>query len=69
MTEPEHDDRRSGPLVRLLAWLGDQMTVPPDEMPDDPLLAGIEDLPPEERDARMRVWLQRLRRGRGDGGG
>jgi hypothetical protein len=67
MTGPEHDDRGSNPLVRLLDWLGELLQVPPDETRDDPLLTGIEDLPPEEQAARKRVWWDQFRRGR-DGG-
>ncbi len=43
---------------------------PPDEAEAaDPLLADIDRLPPEEQAARRQVWMQRFRRGRGDGAG
>lgn len=64
MTGPEHDGRGSNPLVRLLDWLGEFLRLPSDETPDDPLLTGIEDLPPEQQSARRRIWWGQFRRGR-----
>ena len=68
-TDPGRDVRRSGPLRRLFGWLGSRLPGPPDEPPDDPLWADLENLSPDERAARMRVWEAQFRRGRGDGNG
>ena len=35
----------------------------------DPILDGIDRLPPDEQQARRDVWLAQQRRGRGDGSG
>ena len=35
----------------------------------DPLLDGIDRLPPKEQVARRQAWLAQMRRGRGDGNG
>jgi hypothetical protein len=35
----------------------------------DPLLDGIDRLPPKEQEARRQAWLAQMRRGRGDGNG
>jgi hypothetical protein len=42
---------------------------PDDPAVADPLLDGIDELPPEERQARRGAWLAQMRRGRGDGNG
>jgi hypothetical protein len=43
---------------------------PPDDGgAPDPLLEGIETLPPAEQQARRDAWLAQMRRGRGDGNG
>ncbi|MFH0751954.1 MAG: hypothetical protein V2B17_08980 [Chloroflexota bacterium] len=60
----------AGAVRRLPGRLLGLLPGPPDDdAPADPLLAGIDRLPPEERAARRRAWMQRLRRGRGDGNG
>ena len=65
MTSDPQDERgRANPLLRLLDWLGDLLQDPTDEAEGDPLLGGIEDLPPEEQAARRRLWWGRFRRGR-----
>jgi len=67
---PEPAAPRVGPLRRLVRWLVDQLPGPPEEhAPGDPLLSGLEALPPDERAARMSSWGARFRRGRGDGNG
>lgn len=59
-----------GALRRSLARLLNLLPVPPDDdAPPDPLLANLEGLPPEEQAARRQAWMQRFRRGRGDGNG
>ena len=42
---------------------------PDDPAVADPLLDGIDRLPPKEQVARRQAWLAQLRRGRGDGNG
>jgi hypothetical protein len=68
-TPQDRGPRKPNPLARFLGWLGDLIPSPPAETPDDPLLDGLDDLPAEEREARMRVWNAQFRRGRGDGNG
>ena len=61
---------RPGPIRRLVERLLGLMPGPPDEAEaGDPLLAGLDKLPPEEREARLRAWRGKFRWGRGDGGG
>jgi hypothetical protein len=60
--------RLPGPFRRALAWLVSLLPTPPDDtQPRDPLLDGLDDLPPEEREARSRVLYGRSRWGRGNG--
>jgi hypothetical protein len=68
-TGHERDVPRPGPLRRLFGWLAGRLPGPPEETPVDPLLVGLEDLSPEEYEARMRAWQAQFRRGRGDGNG
>jgi hypothetical protein len=42
---------------------------PGDPAVADPLLDGLDRLPPDEQQARRDAWLAQERRGRGDGGG
>ena len=58
-------------LRRLLDRLLSAVPVPPARAPveGDGVLDNLDELPPAERDARMRVWHSRTRRGRGDGWG
>lgn len=59
---------RPGPLRRVLSWLVGLLPSPPDEQAArDPLVDGLDDLPPEEREARSRVLYGRSRWGRGNG--
>lgn len=58
---------RPGTVRRLLAAIADLLPVPPAQEPPDPLLAGLDELTPTERAARLRVSHGRFRRGRGDG--
>ena len=60
--------RRPGPIRRLLAALLDQLPGPPDGRAD-PELEGLDQLSPEEREARLKVSRARFRWGRGDGAG
>jgi hypothetical protein len=57
--------------VRRVAWglLGLLPGPPGDPAVADPLLAGLDRLPPDEQQARRDAWLAQERRGRGDGGG
>ena len=60
----------AGAVRRLPGRLLGLLPGPPDDdVPADPLLAGIDRLPPEERAARRQAWLAQIRRGRGDGNG
>lgn len=62
------DARRPGPIRRVLSWLVDLLPAPrDDDQPRDPLVDGLDDLPPEEREARSRVLYGRSRWGRGNG--
>jgi hypothetical protein len=55
---------------RVLGGLLGLLPRPPDDAKAaDPLLDGIEGLPPEEQQARRDAWLAQQRRGRGDGNG
>lgn len=57
-------------LHSLLSRLADLLPGPPDaDAPADPLLDGIDRLPPDEQQARRDAWLAQQRRGRGDGNG
>ncbi len=69
---PAGADRSSRPghVRRFLGWLLGLLPGPPDAAePGDPLLTGLDVLPPKVREARLRVWRGGFRRGRGDGGG
>ena len=58
---------RSGLVRRFLGWLLGLLPGPPDdEEAGDPLLANLDALPPVERQARLRAWQGKFRRGRGD---
>ena len=54
---------------RALGSLLGLLPGPPDADVADPLLDGIDERPPEERQARRDAWLAQMRRGRGDGNG
>jgi hypothetical protein len=57
-------------LRSLFSRVVDVLPGPPDaDAPADPLLADLDQLPPDERAARRRAWLAQIRRGRGDGNG
>ncbi|MFH1475839.1 MAG: hypothetical protein ABIG85_08285 [Chloroflexota bacterium] len=57
-------------LSRLPSRLLNLLPGPPDGAEGaDPLLANLDQLPPQERAARRQAWMQRFRRGRGDGNG
>ena len=59
-----------GAVRRVPGRLFGLLPGPPDVTdPADPLLADIDRLPREERQARRRAWLAQNRRGRGDGNG
>lgn len=60
----------AGAVRRFLGRLLDLLPGPPDDHEAaDPLLADLDRLPPEEQAARRQAWMQRFRRGRGDGNG
>jgi hypothetical protein len=59
------------PLRRLIERVLAVVAVPPARpgVEGDGVLEDLDRLSPEEREARLRVWHTRTRRGRGDGGG
>ena len=62
--------RLVGAVRHLLASLLGLLPGPPDGTDADAsLLADIDPAPPEEQAARRQAWMQRFRRGRGDGAG
>jgi hypothetical protein len=61
------DQRQPGPLRRLLRLIGDLLPTPPEDDARDRLLDGVENLPPDERAARVKVLYGRSRWGRGNG--
>jgi hypothetical protein len=62
--------KRPGPVGRFLGRLLGLLPGPPDKSDaGDPLIAGLDSLPPDERQARLQAWRGKFRWGRGDGGG
>jgi hypothetical protein len=56
-----------GRVGRLLDAVLDLLPGPPSPETREPLVDGLDALPPKQRTARMRVLLGKHRRGRGDG--